>query len=136
MSLLIALFLVVHGGIHVGYLCSRSWPFEPGDPWLVTGLGAASETVVVVGVALVLIAFFGFVLAALTAVGLLPARLWRPLIAVAAIASAATLVLFITPGTVPGLVVDAVLLWAVLGRGWKPAPLVGRRARAGRPVTS
>lgn len=136
MSLLIALFLVVHGGIHVGYLCSRSWPFESGDPWLVTGLGAAAEAVAVVGAALVLVAFFGFLLAALTAVGLLPARLWRPLIAVAAVASAATLVLFITPGTVPGLVIDAVLLGAVLGRGWKPEPFIGRRARAGRPVTS
>jgi hypothetical protein len=136
MSLLFAFFLVVHGGVHIGYVCSRSWPFEPGDPWLVTGLGAAPEAVAAVGTALVLVTFFGFLLAALGAVGLLPARLWRPLVAVASAASAAALVLFVTPATVPGLVIDAVLLWAVFARNLSPTPLMGRRPRAGRPVTS
>ena len=42
MSLLVAIFLVVHGGVHIGYICSRSWPFEATDPWLVTALGVAS----------------------------------------------------------------------------------------------
>lgn len=135
MTLLLALFLVVHGGVHVGFLCSRSWPFDAADPWPATLLGFAPDTVAAVGAALVLVAFFGFCLAALAALGLLPARLWRPLIAVAAAASALQLVLFVTPGTLPGLVIDVALLWAVLGRAWRPAPLVGRRVRADRPVT-
>jgi hypothetical protein len=134
MSLLLAIFLVFHGGIHVGYLCSKGWPFEAGDPWLVNGLGVAADTVGGIGVALVLVTFFGFLLAALTAVGLLPARLWRPLVVVASLTSAATLVLFVTPGTLPGLVIDAVLLWAVLARGWAPRPLIGRRTRSARPL--
>ncbi len=136
MSLLFALFLLVHGGIHVGYLCSRSWPFEPGDPWLVTGLGAPSSVVISIGVVAVLVAFLGFLIAALTAVGLLPPRLWRPVIAGSSVASAVALALFITPATIPGLAIDALLLWAVLVRDWRPAPVLGRRTRAGRPVTS
>ena len=136
MSLLIALFLVVHGGIHVGFLCSRSWPFEPGDPGLVSGLGVASDTAAVVGAVLALVAFLGFLLAGLAAVGLLPARLWRPLVVAASVASATVLVLFVTPGTLPGLVIDGVLLWAVGVRGWRPKRLIGGRVQAARPVTS
>jgi hypothetical protein len=134
MSLLLALFLVVHGGIHVGYLCSRSWPFAGGDSWLAAGLGVAPGVVDDVAAVTVLVTFFGFALAALTAVGLLPARLWRPLIVVASVSSAVVLILFFTVGTLPGLAIDAVLLWAVLVRDWRPAPLIGRRAQSPRPL--
>jgi hypothetical protein len=135
MSLLLALFLVVHGGVHIGYICSRSWPFEAGASWLATGLGAGADTVAAIGAALVLVAFFSFVLSGLVAVGLLPRSLWRPLVVVASAASAVVLVLFATPATVPGILIDAVLLWAVLARGWSPTPLIGRRNRSTRPVT-
>lgn len=136
MSLLIALFLVVHGGIHVGFLCSRNWPFEPGDAWPATALGADPEAVATVAAGLALVSFFGFLLAGLAAVGLLPARLWRPLVVVAAVASATVLVLYVTSATLPGLAIDAGLLWAVGARGWRPKRLIGGRSRAARPVTS
>ncbi len=136
MSLLLALFLVVHGGVHIGYICGRSWPFEATDAWLVTALGVASASVRDVGIALVLVTFFAFLLAALTAVGILPSRLWVPLITVGSAASAVVLLLFMTPWTIPGLAIDAVLAWAVLRRHWRPAPLIGRRTRSTRPVTS
>jgi hypothetical protein len=136
MSLLLALFLVVHGGVHIGYICSRSWPFEATDPWLVTTLGVDPGIVAGVGVALVLVTFFAFLLAAPTTVGVLPSRLWSPLVAVGSVASAIVLVLLFAPGTVPGLAIDAVLLWAVLARKWRPTPLIGRRTQSGRPVTS
>ncbi len=136
MSLLLALFLVVHGGVHIGYICGRSWPFEATDPWLVTALGVASAGVRDVGIALVLVTFFAFLLAALTAVGILPSRFWAPLVAVGCAASAIVLVVFITPATLPGLAIDAVLAWAVLRRHWRPTPLVGRPTRSTRPVTS
>ena len=45
------------------------------------------------------------------------AGLWRPAILVGSVASAVALVVLITPGTVPGLVIDDVVLWAVLARG-------------------
>lgn len=127
MSLLLAFFLVVHGGIHIGYLCSRSWPFAAGDPWLVTGVGASSETVSMVAAALVLVTFFAYLLAALTVAGIvLPRILWTPLIVVGSVASAAVLVVFVTPGTLPGLAVDAVLLWATVVASWRPRPFFGR----------
>jgi hypothetical protein len=128
-SLLFALFLVVHGGIHVGYACSQSWPFVPGDPWLVTGLGADPGTVHAVGVALVVVTFIAWLLAALSATGV-GSRLWAPLVVVAAVTSAILLTVFITPWTLPGLAIDAALLWAVVGRSWRPAPVLGRRQHA------
>ncbi len=136
MSLVLALFLVVHASIHIGYICGPAWPFVATDPWLVTTLGAAPASVHDVGVVLVLVTFFAFVLAALTAVGILPSRLWAPLIAVGSVGSAIVLVLFVTPWTLPGLAIDAALAWAVLGRHWRPTPLIGRRTRSVRPVTS
>ncbi len=136
MPLLVALFLVVHGGVHIGYICGPNWPFEATDPWMVTALGVASAGVRDAGIALVMVTFFAFLLAALTAVGVLPSRLWAPLVAVGSAASAIVLLLFVTPWTVAGLTIDAALAWAVLGRHWRPAPLIGRRRRSSRPVTS
>jgi hypothetical protein len=129
MSLLLAIFLIFQGGVHVGYLCSRSWPFVATDPWLVTGLGASADAVHTVGVALVLVSFFAYLLAALTAIRLLPSRHWMPLIVVASVASAIVLVVFVTPSTLLFLAVDAVLLWATLVRGWQPR----RRTDTPRP---
>lgn len=125
MSVLLALALVVHGCIHVGYLCSRSWPFEASDSWLITGLGAGSATVNDIGAALVLVTVGTFTLAALTAVRLLPNVLWRPLIAVATVASAIVLVMFVTVWTLPFLAIDAVLLWATFIQGWEPRRRTG-----------
>ncbi len=131
MSLLFALFLVVHGGIHIGYLCSRSWPFQAGDPWLVTSFGASADTVGSVAAVLVLMAFFAFLLAGLAVAGIVvPRAVWAPLIVLGSVASAIVLVVYITLGTVPGVVVDALLVWAVLVAGWRPTPFFGReRAR-------
>lgn len=123
MSVLLALFLLVHGSIHIGYVCSRSWPFEAADPWLVIGLGASGAVVQAVGAALALVTFFAFLLAAAATVGLLPRRLWRWLVGVGSVASAVMLLVFVTPWTLPGLVVDSALLWAAFGERWTPATL-------------
>jgi len=129
MSLLLALFLVVHASIHIGYICGPAWPFVATDPWLVTGLGASPDTVRTVGIALVLVTFFADLLAAVTAMGLLRS-LWKPLIVVASVASAIVLVVFVTPWTLPGLAIDAVLIWATLVQGWQPTPFYGRTRHA------
>lgn len=134
MSSLLALFLVVHGGIHVGYVCGRSWPFAAADPWLVTGVGVSSDTVGAVAVALVLVTFFAYLLAALTVAGIvLPRLIWAPLIVVGSVASGVLLVVFVTPGTLPGLAIDAVLLWATVARSWRPKPFFGRHGDSRRP---
>jgi hypothetical protein len=124
MSLLLALFLVVHASIHIGYICGPAWPFVATDPWLVTGVGASSDAVRTVGIALVLVTFVAYLLAVVTATGFLRS-LWKPLIVVASVTSAIVLVLFVTPWTLPGLAIDAVLLWATLVRGWLPTPFFG-----------
>ncbi len=116
MSLLFAAFLIVHAGIHIGYICGPAWPFAATDPWLVTILGAGPDAVRALRASPSSAStFIAFLLAALTAVGLLPSRLWAPLIVVGSIASAIVLVLFVTPWTLPGLAIDAVL--AVGGGG-------------------
>jgi hypothetical protein len=139
MALLLAAFLVVHGAIHVGFLCGADWPFEPGDPWPVVALGLGPGGIRDAGGVLAVVAFLAFLLAAPTVVGVPPARLWRPLVAIGAAASAILLVVFVTPWTLPGIAVDAVLLWAVVVRGRRPAPILRRRSgrgpEAGRPVT-
>ncbi|HEX8938560.1 MAG TPA: hypothetical protein VF763_00235 [Candidatus Limnocylindrales bacterium] len=128
---LTALFLLVHGSIHVGYICSRSWPFEATDPWLVTRLAASSDLVQIVGAALALLTFLVFLLAAAATIAPFPRWAWRGLVAVGSVASATMLVGFMTSWTLPGLVIDAALLWTTLGRGRTTA---GPRVGAGQPV--
>jgi hypothetical protein len=130
MSLLLAIFLVVHASIHIGYVCGPAWPFVAADPWPVTLLGAGSGEIRAVGIALVVVTFVAFMVAAPTAVGLLPRRLWAPFIVVASVASAIVLTLFVTPWTVPGLAIDGVFLWATVVQGWRPAPSFGRTGHA------
>ncbi len=132
MSLLLALFLVVHASIHIGYLCGPAWPFVASEPWLVTGLGASADMVRAVGIVLVLLTFVAFVLAAVMATGFMRSS-WKPLIIVASVASATVLLLLVTPWTLPGLVIDALLLWATLVWGWRPTPYFGRTRHASPP---
>jgi hypothetical protein len=130
-SLLVALLLVVHACIHIGYICGPAWPFVACEPWLVTGLGAGAEAVRAVGIVLVVMTFFACLLAAVAAAGRVRS-LWRPFIVIASVASAIVLTMFVTPWTLPGLAIDAVLLWAAFAQGRYPAPFVGP---AGRPAS-
>jgi hypothetical protein len=133
MSFLLALFLVVHASIHIGYICGPAWPFVATDPWLLTAVGASSDAARTVGIALVLVAFVAYMLAAVTVTGF-ARSLWRPLIVVASVASAIVLVLFGTPWTLPGLAIDAALLWATLVQGRRPAPVFDSARHAPRPA--
>ena len=125
MPFLLALFLVVHASIHIGYICGPAWPFVASDPWLVTGLGAGADIVRVIGITLVLVTFAAFVLAAVTVTGFVRSA-WKPLVVVASVASVILLTIFVAPSTLPGIAIDAVLLWATLVRGWHPTRFVGR----------
>jgi hypothetical protein len=126
MALLLALLLVVHGGVHISYVCGPAWPFVATDPWLVSSLGAGSDSVRTVGIALAVVTFIAFLLAALTVAGIvLPSRFWAPLVVVGSMASAIVLVIFVTPWTLPFLAIDALLLWATLVQGWHPTPFFG-----------
>jgi len=129
MPLLLAVFVVVHASIHIGYICGPAWPFVATDPWLVTLLDASPDTVRTVGVALVLVSFVAYLLAAVAATGFVRS-LWKALIVTASVASAIVLILLVTPRTLPGIAIDAVLVWAPLVGGWRPTPFFGRARHA------
>jgi hypothetical protein len=126
--LLLAGFLLAHAGIHTGFIAPRpprtaggpEWPFELGRSWALKRLGVPPNVSRVLGLALVAATIAGFGLAAIAALGLLPALVWPVAMALGAIASLALLVLCFRPMLVVGLLIDIALLWAVLIVGWAP----------------
>ena len=139
MSRLIAIGLVGHAVMHIGAV-SCGLLFATEEPWLVTGAGLDARLVDSSAILLSSGIVAGFVGAAFAEAGAIVPRSWRaPLIVVASIASAAMLVALFSPPVLPGLVIDALLLWSVLGRSLRrPGP--ARRSRAadrrmdGRPA--
>jgi hypothetical protein len=126
---LLAALLVGHGVVHLLFAVpspsaaggGAAWPFDVSQSWAVTRAGLDLGLVRVIGAVLIAVTVGAFVLAALATVGILvPSGWWQPTIALGAIASAATLVLFFDPQLVLGLGMDAVLLWAVATRAWVP----------------
>lgn len=126
--LLFVAFLLGHAAIHASFVAPRppataggpAWPFELGRSWILTPLGVQPDLTRVLGLALVALTVGGFALAALAALGLLPAGFWPPAAATGAIASVALLLLFFHPWLVLGIAIDLGLLWAVLVVSWSP----------------
>jgi hypothetical protein len=127
MPLAFAAFLLAHGAIHASFLAPRppatasgpAWPFELSRSWLLTPLGVNGEALRLLGTALTAATIAAFALAAVAALGPL-AVLWVPAVVLGAAASAALLLVFFHPWLSLGIVIDAVLVWAVLA-GWSPA---------------
>lgn len=129
MSLLLALALLVHGFIHIGYACVPI-SFAATGPQFVTG-AVAGSTIDTVGNALIVVTALGFLLAALATAGVVvPRAWWRPLVVIASIASATVLAFSPSAWTVPGLVIDAALVVAAIGLRWQPTPFFGGDRRA------
>lgn len=129
MSLLVALVLVGHAVMHIGAVaCGLLFASTP--PTIVTGTGVSLDAVTAIAVVLTSVAVAGYLSAALAGAGIVvPRHWWRPLVVVAAIASATMLVGLFSVPAVPGLAIDAVLVWAVLARSWQPSPVLGGRER-------
>ena len=127
-SIIAALLLVGHGLVHASFVSPApaltsggpAWPFDLGRSWLLGPLGLAPEVTRALGIALLLPVVAGYLVAALTIVGLAPGAWFAPAVVGATVASAIMLALFFHPWLVAGLVIDAVLLWATLARGWTP----------------
>ncbi len=125
---LIAAALLAHAAIHASFIAPRppvtaggpSWPFELGRSWLLAPIGLDARATRTVGVALIAVTMGGFALAALTAVGLVPAGIWPAAVTIGAIGSIALLGLYFNPWLAVGVTIDAVLLWAVLIANWAP----------------
>jgi hypothetical protein len=126
--LLLAGFLLAHAAIHVGFISPRppstaggpQWPFELSRSWALTPLGVDADLGRILGMALVAATLGGFAIAAIAALGFVPAAIWPAASAIGAIASIALLLLFFHPWLVLGVGIDLVLLWAVLVVRWGP----------------
>jgi hypothetical protein len=124
----LAAFLLAHAGIHASFVAPRppataggpEWPFALGHSWVLSPIGLSSDSVRVLGVALVAAVIAAYTLAALTAVGFAPDALWVPSVVTASLASLALLVVFFHPWLALGVAIDAVIVWAVLVAGWAP----------------
>lgn len=131
-TLLLALFLVAHGAIHLSFLAPRPpvtadgppWPFVLDRSWVLSPRGVRPELTRILGLALAAVTFAAFVLAAAEVLGLVPVSLWVPAIALGTGTSIALLALFFHPWLVLGVVIDAALLGAVFIAEWSP-PSIG-----------
>ncbi len=127
-ALVVALLLVAHGLIHVSFLSPAppakaggpQWPFDLTRSRLLATLGLGSGAARAIGTALIVVTVAGYVIAALAFVGITPATWFTGAVVAGSAASIVLLVLFFHPWLVLGLVIDAVLLWAVLLNGWTP----------------
>jgi len=127
--LLLTGFLLAHALIHSGFISPAprataggpAWPFALDRSWILSPLGLAPDIARMLGIGFVALTIAGFAVAALVALGIVPAALWTPSIAVGAVASMAVLVLFFHPWLVIGVAIDLGLLWAVLVAHWEPS---------------
>jgi hypothetical protein len=123
--LVLAAFLLGHAVIHAGYLSPRparptgpTWPFDLTQSWLLTPLGAPGDALRITGCALLAVILGAFTLAAMSALGLLPATIWEWSTVIGATASLVMLAVFFHPWLAVGVAIDIVALWAVLVLGW------------------
>ena len=126
---LLAALLIGHGLVHLLFAVpapaategGATWPFDASRSWVVTRAGLDLGLVRIIGAVLIAVTVGGFALAALGTVGIVvPPGWWPATVAVGAVASAATLLLFFEPRLVLGLGLDVVLLWIVWTRAWAP----------------
>jgi hypothetical protein len=123
--LLLTLFIIAHGLIHLSYLTpapqeADGWPFHIKHSWLLSPLGFDSITRPV-GLFLSILTALAFVLSGLGLLGIPGLNgLWQTSLLVGAAASVVLLVLFWDRKLILGLVIDAVLVVALL---WNQSPL-------------
>ncbi len=129
---LLAGFLVAHGLVHVMFAApppatagtpgaefafdvQRSWPVTSGllHPGVVRALVLALVVAVVIG----------YALAGAATVGIFVSQTWWPALVIGATsASAALMLIGLSPGLALGIAIDIVLVWMVVARTWSPAP--------------
>lgn len=137
---LLAGLILAHGWVHMMFLFpapeaasasagALAYPFDLGRSWLITNAGLDAAFVRMLGIALMLATFGGFVLAALATVGwLVPAGWWGALVAGSAVSSTLLLIVAFSPALLLGFGINAALWWLVLASIWSPA---GRLAGGG-----
>lgn len=122
--LLFAGLLLAHALMHVAFIAppppatagGPAWPFSTSGSWLFTRLRIGDEATRLVAFVLVATTIAGFSLAVLSVVGLVPAAIWAPGIAIGAASSMCLLIAFFHPWLVLGIGIDLILVWA----SWSP----------------
>ena len=134
---LLAAFLLGHGLVHIAFATpvpatpapatGMEYPFDINQSWLVTSRIADVSIVRILVWALVAVTVLGYLLAALSTVGIgVPTTLWPALVVVATAASAGLMVIGLTPALALGIAIDVALLTVVFTSAWSPAaPLPG-----------
>ncbi len=126
---MLAALLFAHGWVHAMFVFpaptatseGRTWPFDLGRSWLITGTGIDPGLVRTIAIVVIGITLVAFLLAALSTVGVLvPAGWWRGLIIGSASGSIVLLVAFFSPTLLLGLAIDAVLVWFATASIWTP----------------
>jgi hypothetical protein len=127
---LLAAFLVGHGFIHVMFVAPP--PASPNTPgaefafnvdrsWLVTTGAFSPQLVRSLVVLLVGATVTGYLLAGAATAGLLVPQAWWPALVIGATAASAALMLVgLSPGLALGIVIDVALVWLVVSRAWSP----------------
>ena len=118
LRVLLGLFLVVHGLIHLVYFAPTDdpkFPMTAGKSWLVTSAGLRIGTVRAIVAVLAVLSAVGFCLLALSYFGLLvPTGWFTPLAVIAAAASLALIVVTWNVQFIVGVAIDlAILYWAL-----------------------
>jgi hypothetical protein len=114
--ILVGLFLVAHGLVHLLYFAPRpddpTYPFVPEDRWFARFPGFRPSAARAVARTLAVVCAIGF---AISGVGLLAsANLWEPAAVIGATASLVLMVLFFHPWLVIGIAIDVLILASVL----------------------
>ena len=128
---LLAAFLAAHGLIHVLFLLPQpaatasgaqvEYPFDMGRSWLVSAGTLDPSVVRLLGLVLIAVVVTGFVMAGLATMGaLVPSDWWAGLMIGSAAASVLLLAICFSPSLSLGLIIDAVLVWLVVGSAWAP----------------
>jgi hypothetical protein len=129
-KLVMAAFLLAHAAIHASFIAPRppavdgpAWPFDLSRSWILGPMGLGGAATRLLGLALIATTIGGFAFAALAAVGIAPTGAWAPALVLGAVASVVLIATFFHPWLVLGIVIDAVLIWAVLVAKWTPDTL-------------
>lgn len=118
-TLLLAVFLILHGLIHLGYLAPApadpNMPFTLNRSWLLSAFGVPDRRAHSIGVGLSIVSTVGFLLAGLATLNIIvPQMLWLPLTITAAGASLTLLTLYWDSWLVLGVTIDLILIFALL----------------------
>ena len=131
---LLAGLLFAHGWVHVMFVFPKpeattaggtEWPFDMGRSWLISGVGLDAGLVRNLGLVVMIAVFAGFLLSALSTVGILvPAGWWSGLLIGSAAGSTLLLAMFASPTFLLGFAINVALVWLVTASIWSPNRLL------------